>query len=185
MYTGNDAHGNYVVYFDRLDPCPPVPEDPILNDPNFRNVADELLVRSNLQDVPANRSEHQAIVWQNVTTGAIRYDITFLGAGPCSISLAIPVNTDSERVLGVLHTHPHYRGDNMTMCNPNALPYNPDANGGGSQADWDTARRSGVNVYAISPDVFWKLPWLTPDDPQAWAANTNRWRRRGNNCPIK
>ena len=37
----------------------------------------------------------------------------------------------------------------MKHCNKNALPHNPDANGGGSKPDWDVARLRGVDVYAV------------------------------------
>lgn len=158
--------------------------DPVLDDIVFRLAADEALRSSKIADPnPANRIEQFGFVWQNKTTGAIRVQpMAVRAATACDAELPPPPHdTESERLVAVYHTHPSFRHESMRHCNPNALPYNPDANGGGSDADWNYANEFGVDVNALGPDRVWRLDTSTPQ--RDWSRNENGWDRDTKKCP--
>jgi hypothetical protein len=62
-----------------------------------------------------------------------------------------------------MHTHPAFKGESMTHCKVGAQPHKPNAGGGGSPADWDSARRIGVDVYSVGPERVFRLPWNTAE----------------------
>lgn len=84
-------------------------------------------------------------------------------------------------VVGLFHTHPIRDGE--TYDCPKAGQYgleaNAEAQGGGSDQDWDTATDKGIPAYTIDPDRLWRLEPDTPQglartsNPQRWAATSN------------
>jgi hypothetical protein len=180
------ARTAYTVYFDRFNPCPPV-GDPVLDRPEFRKVADSLLKLSNISDPkPENRRERAAKVWQDRITDAIRFEILDVVGTACVISPGTAADTDAEKLIAVIHTHPHFIGENIKVAcnNPLAPPYDPRFRGGGSEADWTYANQSFRDVYAISPQYIHRLDWDVPQSE--WGKFPVRWRRdRNTHCPVR
>lgn len=155
--------------------------DPVLDAPGAAKVIDSLLALSNVKGPLESRRERTAVAWQNVVTNTVRFDISPREGDRCGTSIGVPPDTEQERVIGVMHTHPHYRGDDMTGCKAGAKRYRPEANGGGSNEDWVLARQFGVDVYAISPQVIHRLPQTTPERDRP--KNRQRWKRVTAGCP--
>ena len=193
------SRGEYSVWFDRIgvaiDPevdkviCPPVGEDPIVNDIQFRQVSDSLLKLSNLSDPQReNRRERLAFVWRNSATGTLRFDISPIVGNACDISVASPPDAGLESLVGVVHTHPTYAGENVKVAcgNAKARPYNPRANGGGSNEDWKSATSYYfADVYAVAPQYIHRLDHELRDRSM-WGKNPVSWKRDvATGCPTR
>jgi hypothetical protein len=163
-------------------PCAPV-TDSVIGHPGFRAKVDTLLQKSIISRTnPANRQEWAFEVFRDVATGALRLGPIIYSGTACGISLPVPIGTPTEEVDYVVHSHPHFRGENVrTACgNPNAMPYDPRANGGGSNADWGYTTRYGRAVYAVSPEWMHKL--VPNPDSVGRVNNPNRYQRQSTGC---
>jgi hypothetical protein len=177
-YFGN-SYATYHLSFDRYPSCE-LTGDPVLDAPDAGKVIDELLALSNIDGPLSGRRERSAVAWQNVLTNTVRFEISPREGSRCGTPIAIPSDTEQEKVVGLMHTHPHHRGDDMTGCKVGADRYQPEANGGGSREDWGVAKQFGIDVYAISPDVVHRLPWETNERDRP--KNRKRWKRAAAGC---
>jgi len=82
----------------------------------------------------------------------------------------------------VVHSHPLFKGENVKVAcaNPNAMPFDPSANGGGSNADWSYTTTFGRAVYAVSPQWLHKL--VPNPDSVNRVRNPNRFQRQPDRC---
>jgi hypothetical protein len=159
-------------------------ESDVINDSEFRRLAQQALDSSNISDPnPSNRHEEGFEVWRRRSDGTLKFvPLGAISSGPCHVGVIVPFDNDSLTLDGIAHTHPAKRGESVQMCDSThtTLPFNPDANGGGSDADWGVARQNGINVYVISPERVFILPGNTYPEDQG--ANPNRWSRDTPSC---
>lgn len=163
----------------------PKGNDPIINDGEFRRWAQAALDSSRLDQPVGNRVERAFYVWMRRSDSSFVYaSVVTTSSNACELTLPPPpADNDSLELLAIAHTHPRRIGESVQSCKPSepTLPYNPDANGGGSKADWDYARIFGVDVYAVSPDRIVRLPSNTYYEDVG--KNPNKWPRHTGRCP--
>lgn len=160
--------------------CPPA-NDSILDHPDFKSRFDSLMKLSNISAPVGSRNEWAFNVYRDSTSaGGIRLGQPTASGSECGMNMPAPID---PTIMAVVHSHPHFKGDNMvTACGKqNAIPYNPGANGGGSEKDWAYQRQFGIDVYAITPEESHLLPRgsVAPLVP-----NPYRWKRTINACWI-
>lgn len=159
-------------------------ESDVINDSEFRRLAQAALDSSGLDDPnPANRQEVAFEVWRRRSDSTLKF--VWVGAtlnDPCHVAVNLQDDNDSLTFEGFGHTHPARRGESVQNCDPKhtTLPYNPDANGGGSKADWGVGRINGFDVYVITPERVFILPKNTYEEDQG--TNPYRWSRDTRTC---
>lgn len=150
-YPG-DVDYNDVVISVRIV-CPPT-NDRVLDNPNFASRIDSAMKLSNISGPLGSRLEAWFFAYDDPTApGGVRFGFpTNVGSTECTSAIAPP---DSLSIFAVIHTHPHYIGDDMYQgCGiKGAKKYNPRENGGGSDQDWEWRRFYGRDVYAVGPQM--------------------------------
>lgn len=162
--------------------CPPV-ADSVIDRRDFKARIDTLLAKSILDKKdPTKRQEWAFEVLRDTATGAVRLGPIVYAGTACAISLPVPLIVNGEDVDYVVHSHPHFKGENVRVAcgNSKALPFDPRANGGGSNADWDYTTHYGRADYAVSPEWIHKL--VPNPDSVGRQINPNRFRRVASGC---
>jgi hypothetical protein len=135
---------------------------------------------SNLVAPLGSRKEAWFLAYQDSTApGGIRFGFpTNVGSTECTSSIDPPLD---PTIIAAIHTHPHFRKDNMELgCGvKGARKYDPEANGGGSDRDWAYQRQYGIDVYAITPQMAHLLP---RSSTAPLIPNPNKWKRTANAC---
>ena len=183
--------------------------DSVLNNRGFADSLRNILTRSNPDSapgVPNGKKEHLGIVWKMSDSSYLGVDYpNNTTANECSAVFnsnpSPPVG--AVRAVAFYHAHPAGVNDKTYGCQPGAngiqfkqSPTDPngqdaygvgDANGGGSDTDWDLANVPPNNhtVYVINKDgSIWRLDPGTPKTQRP--SNPNHWNwNTPNNCFTK
>ncbi len=90
-----------------------------------------------------------------------------------------------DSLLGYLHSHNFFKGDNVAPCDPKFVkPYDPDWAGGGSDQDWPflTNTANQFEGYVVTPERMYYLPHNLTEDQ--WHSNPNRYNNQ-NYCAVR
>jgi hypothetical protein len=158
--------------------CPPV-GDPVIDHPDFKTRIDSMMKLGNLSGPVGSR--HEWGLWamrDYLSQGPITLEQPSFSGTECGVTPTLPNTLDH---YAAVHVHVHFAGDNMNIAcgKTNALPYNPDVNGGGSTSDWEFARLYNRDVYAVSPEQIHLLPGGSQNPI---VPNPNRWRKGNGGC---
>lgn len=162
-----------------LIPCPPV-GDSLIDRPDWKPKIDTLLQKSILGPGVSQRQEWGFQSLRDTLTGRVSLGPIIYSGTACSVG--IPVLNWPDEVDYLVHSHPHFTGEDMSHAGCGSSfsgRFDPRANGGGSTADWKNYRAFGRAVYAVSPEWIHRLD--NPDSTQ-WKYNTKRYRRQSDGC---
>jgi len=152
----------------------------VLDNPVFASRIDSAMKLSNITGAVGSRKEAWFFVYADSTApDGIRFDFpSIAGSQECNSLITAPVDLS---IIAVVHTHPHYKRENMELaCGiKGAGKYDPDGNGGGSDRDWAWQRQYGLDVYAVSPQVAHLLP---RGSTSVQERNPYRWKKTVNGC---
>jgi len=179
----------YQLSFRPDSSCPPS-GDEILDSKQVRDQLREDLEQSLPNDPPQNRKERGGLIYK-MQDGTFR---AFPQLDPYATGCTFHPNyqvvdpVGAMRLYGFYHTHPQLAGEPVYGCAGTNLPQkaDPDANGGGSDADWEFANLPAVKlpVYAITKRG--RVYRMDPGVPvSARGSNPNRWQSTGPGCLKK
>jgi hypothetical protein len=178
--------------------CDSLLSDSVLNDPTLRQGLREALAASNpgASWASLERQERNGIIWRAPSGRIYIQDVSDPGNTPCwsmDPSSLPPADTTGSTFIGYFHTHPNVRGDSVLGCQPGANGQMPaqvygdtnldgsarraasargcDANGGGSDDDWNMTEARGVH-YIICADG--RVVRLDPGTTRR-KKNPNKW----------
>jgi hypothetical protein len=174
--------GWYTISFRPDSSCPPS-GDSILDSKQVRDAFRTEMAQS-LANGPLERGGE---IWKMLDGSYQPVPRADPFATECSYGVGIgapPLGAANSRPSGVYHTHPSLPQAPVTNCpGQTGGYYDPDANGGGSAADWDYASNGAnlIPVYAYGKSGrTYRLDPLVPKSSRS--NNKNRWRPNGPGC---
>jgi hypothetical protein len=171
------AANDYVAYnvsWEGTAPCAPT-NDPIMDLPGWRQAANALTSGANGNVPVGDRLEAVDYVVRDNATGQVTFQPSpeptacygsFINTAD-RIQASLPAG---QTLVGIVHSHVIFAGEDVSSCRSGFPPYNPDAYGGGSQQDWlyvNNPLNANVRVYAVSPErIHYLPPGLTDEQSQ-------------------
>jgi hypothetical protein len=176
--------------------------DSILDSPEVRTQMLDELAASNPSATPGTGVKHERfdiIFRRGDGSYYVKYVPDSLATECVSFVRFAAGDSAGDVPVAIFHTHPSntnelvYGCPSDTLSNGVVLRYaqrrgdggalrraNPNANGGGSVGDWETARSTGYDVYIVGKDGHhYKLPHDTTQVPRGQeSSNPNVWHRK-------
>lgn len=174
----NDGYPGDVDYNDVIATvhivCPTL-GDAVLDHPSFASRYDSLMKVSNVTDPnPDNHREWSMWIYSDSSGLQIEWP-HYTQFDPCGV-VAGPADS-TKLVYAKMHSHAFAEGADISRCGQ-LEPYDPRANGGSHDDDWDIAVQLGE--YVVSPNFVARLIPGTPKTDRPF--NQNMWERNSNKC---